>query len=169
MTALPPAPSTVPQPPVPRVLWAFALSFLAQDLVQLYVRGPKDDTVSVVGSVLLGVVVVVFFSVGVVRAARIRTGIVAVLLALVFLFGLVGLAFDPSVAGLAGTATAALQGVLLSRYTGTTWWDWQRTQPQGGRSVAPILAVAVLVGVLSGVAAQPMAAEGPQVSFNVSF
>ena len=105
---------------------------------------------------------------GVIRARGIRTGFVAVLLALAVVAGVAGLAIDPSVGGLVETAVSALQAVLLWRYTKTDWWAWQRTRPEGGRSPAPLLAVAVAVGVLGGVADGPVGGRDVEMSFDVS-
>lgn len=160
--------SSASPPAVPGVLWAFAGIFLAEGVVQALVNGPKPDGTSLVGSIVLGVALVVFFSVGVTRARGIRTGIVAVLLVLAVLAGVVGVAVDPSVDGIVVTVLSAVQAVLLWRYTRTDWWAWQRTRPEGGRSPVPLLALAVAVGVLGGVADGPVGGRDVEMSFDVS-
>ena len=166
MTSVPPSAHPA-SPPLPRVLWAFGWTFVAQGVLQLVVEGPKDDVVSIVVSVLLSVLLSLFFSVGVVQARGFRTGFVAVVVGISLLAGLVGLGVEPTVMGAVGVAFSGAQAWLLWSYTRTAWWAWQRTRPEGGPSLGPILAVAALAGVLGGAVDQPVADRDGGMTVNV--
>jgi hypothetical protein len=149
--------------PVPGEIWVFGWSFVAEGALQLLVRGPKDDAVSAVASMVLSALVVTFFAAGVVRARGIRVGIVAVLIGLGLVVGVVGLLVDPTVSGVLAVVFSGLQAWLLWRYTRTPWFAWQRTRPSAGPSLTPILGVAVLAGLLGGLSATPNADRGFEV------
>jgi len=59
--------------------------------------------------------------------------------------------------------TAVQLGCLVWLYR-TPWFAWQRTRPEGGPSLAPLMLLAVLVGVLAGV----IGVESSAVRVNVS-
>lgn len=167
MSATPP--DFVDEPPsVPGEIWVFGWSFVAEGALQLLVRGPKDDAVSAVASMALSALVVTFFAAGVLRARGIRLGIVAVLLGLGLVVGVIGLLIDPTVSGVLAVAFSGLQAGLLWRYTRTPWFAWQRTRPSAGPSLTPILAVAVLAGLLGGLIAAPDAERGFDVQLSGS-
>lgn len=166
VTELPP-PADEPSPRLPRVLWAFGWSFVGQGVLQLVVEGPKDDAVSIVVSVVLSVLLSLFFSVGVVQARGFRTAFVAVVVAVALLAGIVGLVVEPTAMGAVAVVFAGTQAWLLWSYTRTTWWAWQRTRPEGGPSLGPILAVAALAGVLGGAVDQPVADRDASLTVHV--
>jgi hypothetical protein len=150
-------------PSVPGEIWVFGWSFVAEGVLQLLVRGAKADAVSAVVSMALSALVVTFFAAGVLRARGIRLGIVAVLIGLGLVVGTVGLLVDPTASGVLAVVFSGLQAWLLWRYTSTPWFAWQRTRPSAGPSLTPILAVAVLAGVLGGLTAVPDAEQGFEV------
>ena len=156
-----------PPPEIPGVLWAFGGTFVAEGVLQLLVEGPKDDVVSMVLSVVLSVLLSLFFSVGVVQARGFRTGFVAVVVGLALVAGTAGLVVGPSVMTAVGVAFSAVQAWLLWRYTRTAWWAWQRTRPEGGPSLGPILAVAALAGVLGGAVEAPVVDPGAHATVHV--
>ena len=56
-----------------------------------------------------------------------------------------------TLADLVDTVMTAVQlGSLVWLYR-TPWFAWQRTRPEGGPSIQPLMLLAVLVGVLAGV------------------
>ena len=171
MSATLPTPPPVPMvaggpPAIPTAIWVFGWSFVVEGVIRLLTVGPKDDAVSAVVSMLLSALVVSFFAAGVLRARAVRTTIVAVLVGLGLVLGVVGVVAEATVDGSLALAFSALQAVLLWRYTRSPWWAWQRTRPVGGPSPAPVLAVAVLAGLVGGLPATPT--ESPDVTIRVS-
>lgn len=162
MTATPAGPADESRS-LPVEIWLFGWSFVVEAALQLLVRGAKDDAVSAVGSMVLSALVVTFFAAGVVRARGIRLGIVAVLIGLGLVLGAVGILVDPTASGALAVVFSGLQAWLLWRYTRTPWFAWQRTRPSSGPSLMPILAVAVLAGLLGGLTAMPSTDPGFEV------
>lgn len=164
MSATPPVGPVLDEQEVPPELWWFGWSFVGIGLVQLLVQGAKDDLVSAVVSMGLSALVVAFFAAGVVRARGVRLGVVATLVGLLPVLAVVALVYDPTALGALEALVSGLQAWLLWRYTRTPWFAWQRTMPTGGPSLAPILAVAVLAGVLGGL----KVTQEPQPGFTVN-
>lgn len=151
---------------LPGVIWAFGTSFVVEGILQLLLRGPKDDAPSIVASVLLSALVVTWFAHGVLRARMVRFWIVAVLLGLGLVLGTVGLFIEPTVGGAVAAGFSALQAVLLWQYAHSPWLAWQRSRPSGpveGPQLGGILAVAALAGALGGLTATP----GPTAELTV--
>lgn len=144
-------------PGLPRSIWVVACASLASQVLALVDRGARDDDhVSLFVSVLLGALLVSWVSAGVVRARAIRLAVAWVVLLLGFVGGLIDLtsvdsANQPGLAVLSLAATAvALIG--LGRFRRTDWYAWQRTRPSArdGAPIGRLVAIAVLVGTLSG-------------------
>lgn len=143
------------QPVLPGAIWAFGASFVAEGILQLLLRGPKDDAPSIVASVVLSALVVTWFAHGVLRARMVRFWIVAVLLGLGLVLGTAGLFIEPTAGGAVAAAFSAFQAVLLWQYAHSPWFAWQRTRPVEGPQLGGILAVAALAGALGGLTATP--------------
>lgn len=141
---------TYDAPVVPTSAWALAWSFVLGQVLVLVERGTQQQS-SMPLSILLGVALVVFFSHGVMRARLIRFGFVVLLTGLAVVLGLAGLVVEPSAWGAVSWLMSVAQAWLLWTYAQSPWFAWQRTRPSGGPSLAPILAVAVVVGVFAGV------------------
>jgi hypothetical protein len=160
MSAIPDAAAAPAPPPydesqpVPGTAWALAWSYLVGQLLLVARHGLRSDE-AWPGSALLGVVVVTFFAHGVLRARRVRFWVVVVLTVLAALAQLWTLVDRPSAWAVVELALTVLQGWLLLTYRRSAWFTWQRTRPRGGPSLKPILAVAVLVGVLAGAVDAP--------------
>jgi peptidoglycan/LPS O-acetylase OafA/YrhL len=145
-------------PTLPRSIWVVAWASLVAQLVQLVHREPGfDNEVSLVVSVVLGGLLVGWVSAGVVRA---RTGRVVVAWVVLVLSGIAEVVAvfstddsTPLLPALVALATTVVSLVGLAMFRGTEWWRWQRTRPprDEGASIAGLVAVAVLVGVLGGV------------------
>jgi hypothetical protein len=160
-------------PPLPRSIWVVAWVSLAGQVLLLVQEGVRhDDAVSLVGSVVLGALLVGYVSAGVVRARTVRlvlAWVVLVLSAIAELVGL-GLAEDPGDAALLvlSLATTALAVAGLARFRRTDWYAWQRTKPPAreGAPIGQLVAVGVIVGALGGLSAP--ADDGVQVSVRVA-
>ena len=108
------------RPPLPRSIWVVAWASLAGQAVLLVRQGGRlDDEVSLVLSVVLGVLVVGYVCAGVVRARTVRLVLAWVVLTLGVIGGLVGLVWadDPSRAALAVLSFATTAVALGSRDT----------------------------------------------------
>jgi len=160
-TPAPPAPASVGE--LPAAAWGMAWSFLGGQVIDAATAGFQDESAWPL-SILLAVALAAFFSYGVLRARMVRTVLVGLLL------GIVALA--ETVAVVTGDArevvSLAVTGVQLACFVWfvrTPWFAWQRERPEGGPSIAPLVAIAVAVGVLGGL----MGADGSavQVDLNV--
>ena len=143
---------------VPREMWWFGLSYVAQGAVLLLAYGPQRDVGTAAASMVASAALGALFAHGVLRARGFRTGVVAVVVVLPVVLGLLGLVVGSEPTGLvdvAGIAFGLVQCWLLWRYTRTPWWDWQRTRPERGPSLVPLLAIAVLAGAIGGLADLP--------------
>jgi hypothetical protein len=163
-----PGPTT---PPLPTSIWVLAWVSLASQVATFVLRGAKaENEASLIGSVLLGVLLVVFVSAGVIRARMVRVVLVWVVLALSGLAELVGL-FNPDTAAdvvgsLVGLATTVVSLVALNQFRQSAWYAWQRTKPptDQGESISGLLAIAAVVGVLGGLVGP--ADDGFRFEFN---
>ena len=149
----------VATPPLPRSIWVVAWAALVGQAVLLVEEGGRlDDEVSLVGSVVLGALVVGYVSAGVVRARTVRLVLAVVVLVLSAIAGLAGLVSvdDPGEAALAvlSLATTAVALAGLARFRRTDWYAWQRTKPPAheGAPIRQLVVIGVLVGVLGGLA-----------------
>lgn len=163
------APSSTP--PLPTSIWVLAGASLASQVATVALRGIKaENEVSLVGSVLLGVVLVWFFSVGVIRARMVRVVIVWIVLVLSGIAELIGVV-DPDDANafaraLIGLVTTVVSIAALERFRHTDWYAWQRTKPptDQGESISGLVAIAVAVGALGGLVGP--AEDGFRVELN---
>ena len=147
--------------------------YTASQVVTIATRGIKaENEVSLIGSVLLGVLLVWFFSVGVIRARIVRVVIVWIVLVLSGIAELVAVfnqddATDalPAIVGLVTTVVSLL---ALNQFRQSAWYAWQRTKPptDQGESIGGLVAIAVAVGALGGLVGP--AEDGFRVEFNAS-
>lgn len=161
---------TSEHPPVeelPAAAWWLGWSFLVGQVVDVVQRGFQDESAWPL-SILLAVALVVFFAHGVLRARMVRTVIVGVLLGLAALVELFAV-LTGDVGEVLGLAFTALQLTLFVTFVRTPWFAWQRTRPAGGPSLAPLLWIAVAVGVLGGLlgASADTGGAGFNVEINV--
>lgn len=145
-------------PPLPRSIWVVAWGSLASQVLLLADRGVAFDSwAGVVLSVCFGALLVGYVSAGVVRARPVRFVLACVVMVLGALSELVNVLSAPgqdALDVLTLLASVAVLGALVV-FRGSDWFLWQRTRsPDSGRApIGPLVAVAVLVGVLGGVAA----------------
>ncbi|WP_374455572.1 hypothetical protein [Nocardioides sp.] len=143
-------------PPLPTSIKVLAWTSLLGPVAPLLEEGVKQDTVSLVGSVVLGALLVGYISAGVVRARTVRLVIAWVVLSLTCFFGVVSLFYSDDVGEVAGTllplATSVVSLAALERFRHTDWYAWQRTKPSTrlGESIRWLVAIGVLVGALGG-------------------
>lgn len=155
--------STTRPTELPTAAWALAWSFVAGQVLSLVTHGtqPVDNWPL---SALVGVALVAFFSHGVLRARMVRFWIVTILTG-VALVAYVGVLLDGgTVTDLGDLVLTGVQLGCLVRLYRSSWFAWQRTRPQGGPSIAPLMMLAVLVGVLAGV----IGTGGAVVRFDVT-
>ncbi len=138
-------------PPVehlPLAAWLLAWSFLGGQLVTAAVNGFQDESAWPL-SILLGAVLVAFFSYGVLRARMVRTVLVGVLLGVGALAELAGV-LAGNERELLALAVTGVQLACFVWFVRSPWFAWQRGRPEGGPSLAPLMGMAVAVGVLGG-------------------
>jgi len=147
-------PTQSDHPEVPASAWALAGAFVVGQVLELIRRGPQAESAWPI-SMVLGALLVVLVSHGVMRVGWVRFWLVVVLLVLSPVITGAGLVAEPSAWGLVSLLVSLVQLGLLYAYTQTEWFAWQRTRPTGGPSLTPILAVAALVGLLGGLLGTP--------------
>lgn len=156
-------PVTTAQTELPAAAWAVAWAFVVGQVLALLTHGTQPEENWPL-SALVGVAVVTFFSHGVLRARMVRFWLVTGLSVVAVVGYLVVLVDGGSVVDLLDVVMTAVQlGCLVWLYR-TPWFAWQRTRPEGGPSLAPLMLLAVLVGVLAGV----IGVESSAVRVNVS-
>jgi phosphoglycerol transferase MdoB-like AlkP superfamily enzyme len=160
-------------PPLPRSIWVVAWVSLAGQVLLLVQEGVRhDDAVSLVGSVVLGVLLVGYVSAGVVRARTVRLVLAWVVLVLVLVADVASLvsADGPGGATVAGLSlvTTVVSLAALATFRRTDWYAWQRTRPPThlGAPIRQLVAIGVLVGALGGIAAT--AEDGLHMSVRVA-
>lgn len=158
-------------PPLPSSIWVVAWASLAGQVLLLARQGLRlDDEASLALSLLLGPLLVGYVSAGVVRVRTVRLALAWIVLVLSAIGELVGfVAADAGdVALLASFVTSVVAIAGLASFSRTEWFAWQRTKPspREGASIGPLVAIAVLVGVLGAVAG-PLD-DGVQVDVRVS-
>lgn len=150
------------EPPVPASIWWFAWTFVVGQVLELARRGAQSED-AWIPSALLGAVLVSFISHGVVRARWVRFWLVVVLIGLAGVFEVVSLIDSPSGWTAAALALTIGQAFLLHRYTRSDLFEHHRQRRRGGPSLAPLVAVAALVGVLGGVLGAEQSTFGPGI------
>jgi len=144
-------------PPLPTEIKVLAWASLAGQVVMLARQGLRSDDDTAI-SMLLGAVIVGYVAAGVVRARPVRVALAWIVLVLSLVGELVELAyvdaFGDAVIMVAALTTTVVALVALSRFRRTDWYVWQRTRPPRdlGAPIGGLVAIAVLVGVLGGVA-----------------
>lgn len=141
-------------PALPSSIWVVAWAALAGQALLLVQQGVRiDDPISLLGSVVLGALLVGWVSAGVVRARTVRLVIAWVMLVVVLVLELADLgSAGMSAAELPSLATTAVTLAALARFHRTEWFAWQRTKPSGhaGAPIGQLVAMGVIVGVLGG-------------------
>lgn len=136
---------------LPAVAWAFALSCLVGQLIVLAHHG-RDESNQLVGSMLLGAVVIGWFAWGVLRAKTVRMILVWTLYSIATLGQTIDVVDNPAGWDLANWAVTVVQFGLFIAFTRTAYYRWQASRPTAkGPSLAGLVAIAVLVGGLGGV------------------
>jgi hypothetical protein len=165
----------VAAPPLPGSIWVVAWASLVGQVVLVLRQGVRhDDMVSLVGSVVLGVLLVGWVSAGVVRARTVRIVLAWVVLVLGLAAEVVGLfqADDPGGAALATLAllTTVVSLAGLAAFRRTEWFAWQRTRPPThlGEPIRRLVAIGVLVGALGGVASSADEGIGMRLDIKVA-
>src|SRR3712207_3932820 len=141
---------------LPAAAWALGLSCLAGQLMQLAEVGIKPADDGLLLSIVIGALATTWLSAGVLRGRTVRLVIAALLLVL----GLIGYGIDcvdggtDAVFGWSGLqmVVSLVSVASLVWFTRTDYFAWRRRHPRdAGPSLAPLLAIAVVVGLLGGV------------------
>ena len=145
---------------MPVAAWVLGLSCLAGQLLLVADVGTKPADDGLVLSLVLGVVLTTWVASGVLRGRTVRL----VLAGLVLVLGLLGSVLEcvdggaDAVLGRPGVqlVAAAVSVASLVWFTRTDYVAWRRHHREAdGPSLAPLLTVAVLVGLLGGVVDTP--------------
>jgi len=145
---------------VPAAAWALGVTCLIDQLLLLGEVGAKQTDDGMLLSMAIGAIVTGWVAAGVLRARTVRLAIAGVLLVLGLLsFGIncVDGGMD-AVVGWVGIhfVASAVSVAALVWFTRTDYFAWRRRNPQAdGPSLAPLVAIAVLVGLLGGVVSTP--------------
>lgn len=140
---------------LPTEAWALAWVSLADQVLYLVERGPKlsDEPVGMIVSMLLGALVVGWFSAGVLRARLVRLVIVWAVL----LLASAGYAVTALNSGAGWTIVHLVmtvgQVVALWAFCRTAYFRGQRVAPRSGPALGGVLGIAILVGALGGITA----------------
>lgn len=140
---------------VPQSAWVLGWASLVGEVATLAERGATDADSALI-SVPLSALVVAWVSYGVLRARMVRAWLAGIILLLVALFGLLGLVLDASLLALVGAVAAGVAFAALLAYTRSDCFALLREEPQ--RTVPAfggVVALAVAVGALGGLAAAP--------------
>jgi len=145
---------------LPVAAWVLGFSCLAGQPLQLGEVGTKRADDGMALSVALGAVITAWVASGVLRARTVRLVLAAAVLGL----GLLGYLIECSgggadaVFGWTGVQllVSAVSVASLVWFIRTDYFAWRRSHPRAdGPSLAPLLAIAVLVGLLGGVVNTP--------------
>ena len=151
---------------VPQSAWVLGWACLAGQVASLAGRGVTDIDSALI-SVPLSALVVTWVSYGVLRARMVRTWFAGILLLLMVLFGLFGLFFDTSLPALVGVVAGVVALAALLAYTRSDCFARLREEPRRtGPAFGGLVAIAVVVGALGGLATAPGADE-QQVGFHI--
>lgn len=139
-------------PSLPRSIWVVAWASLAGQALLLSEQGVRfENEVSLVVSVALGALLVAYVSSGVVRARTVRLVLAWIVLLVSLVVELIALP-EAEVLDLLSLGSTIVTVAALAVFSRTHWFAWQRDKPstRQGASIAGLVAVAVLVGVLGG-------------------
>jgi hypothetical protein len=143
---------------VPRPAWVLGWASLAAQVLALADRGLTDAD-SALLSAPLSALVVGWVSYGVLRARLVRTWLAAIVLGLVALLGLVSLVLsvgDASLLDVVSAVTGIVAFAALVAWTRTDVFRRLREDPRrAGPAFGTLVALAVTVGVLGGLTADP--------------
>jgi hypothetical protein len=145
---------------MPRSAWALGWLCLADQVLQLQHRGlSRSDPIWVLLSVALTAIVVVWFSVGVLQARRVRLVVVWILLCLALLLRVIGTLTDLDGRALIELLVSIGQVVALGVFCSTPYFR-ERTHPPS-RDLAGVLVLAFVVGVVGGITAPADGSDQP--------
>lgn len=151
---------------VPQSAWVLGWACLAGEVATLVDRGATDAASALI-SVPLSALVVAWVSYGVLRARMVRVWFAASLLLLTALFGLVALVVDPALSTLVGVVTGVVAFAALLVYTRSDCFAWlHEGPPRKIPALGGLVAIAVAVGALGGLAATP-GADDQQSGFHI--
>lgn len=149
----------------PQEAWMLGWVCLAAEFAILLEHGAQSSE-SIPLSIILGALVIGWFSYGVLCARMIRTFIVWVLFILALVIDLVDVVDHATGWAVANTAFSALQLYCLHRFTSTDYFHERRRDPRRAyASVAGIVALGVCVGILGGVVGTESSDLRVQVNF----
>jgi uncharacterized membrane protein len=150
---------------VPQSAWVLGWACLAAQLASMAERGTTDGGSALI-SVPLSALVVAWVSYGVLRARMVRVWFAGILLLLIALFSIVGLFSDASLPAVVGAVASVVAFAALLVYTRGDCFARLREEPRGpGPAFGGLVAIAVVVGALGGLAASTGADE--QAGFHV--
>lgn len=167
-----------PTPPLPRSIWVVAWASLAGQVILVLDRGVRSDNeISIIGSVVLGILLIGYVSAGVVRARTVRLALAWIVLLLSGFAEVVALiehldggALEDRESLLVPAALAATIICLaaLWRFHQSAWFAWHRqNRPmRAGTPITQLVAVAMLVGALGGLAGATD--DGFEAGFHIS-
>lgn len=146
-----PDPDSDAPPPVATGAWVMGGCSVAVQVVALLDRGTTELNAGTPISMVLGALIVGWFSSGVVRGRTGRTVVVAFLVTLMLLASAADVERPLDVVNLA-LVIGVLAGLLAVRFSSVTaWW---RAHPRAGRGpLRTVLLLAVLTGALGGLVA----------------
>lgn len=146
-----PDPASDAPPPVATGAWVVGGCSVALQVVALIDRGTVDLDAGTPVGMLLGALIVGWFSSGVVRGRTGRTVLVAILVTLMLVASAADVEGPLDVLDLA-LVIGVFAGLLAVRFSPVTaWW---RAHPDAGRgSLRTVLLLAVLTGALGGLVA----------------
>jgi len=152
-------PDTPSGPNLPVQAWLLGWAYLAAQVVYVLDHGTRPVDAWTLASMLLGALLVTWVASGVLQGRTVRLVLVWVVTALVLLVEVLDLAGARSGSRAPGwpalelLTSLACVGALIG-YTRTPYFRWQRSHPRAhGPSRAPVLMLAVVVGLLGGVSA----------------
>lgn len=150
---------------LPAVAWAFAWSWLVEQVLSMAVHGSQtSDQIPL--SVILGALVATWVALGVIRARTIRVAFVWIVLVLAGIAGVLDLADNGPASDLVFLIVTGTQLVLFTKFTRTPYYAWQKSRPRDpGPSLAGMVAIAIAVGVLGGVVGATQDGVHAEVTF----
>ncbi|GAA1777999.1 hypothetical protein GCM10009795_025180 [Nocardioides hankookensis] len=150
---------------MPPSAYVLAWLCLLGQLPSLATRGLSDgDGVWVLLSMVLGALVIAWFSAGVLRARIVRLVVVWIVLVLGALLVAVDVVQNPHTSwwDLLLLLASIGQVAALGTFCSTDYFRWQRAQPTAaGPDISTLVAIAVVVGLVGGITAPAEHSDSP--------